>query len=220
MALTCGAALSRYAAAADTAGQEHVEVETTYGRIRGLRTNGLQTFKGIPYGGPVSGAHRFKAAPRLQPWTGVRDALKGGAPSLQSPLRPYYGISEGLPAEDCLFLNVWTPATPNAKSWTIHSVWSASSGSAWNPDKTGPINPRSESAAVSPLGRPLVTTIRMMHWRNKMRYRIFAAAAVCLAGTLVSAQDPVVPAANVEALFKRQQCEDERDQAGGLPHCA
>ena len=40
MALTCGAALSRYAAAIEAAGQEHVEVETTYGRIRGLRTNG------------------------------------------------------------------------------------------------------------------------------------------------------------------------------------
>ncbi len=114
-ALTCGAALGRFVSAADTAGQEHVEVETTYGRIRGLRTSGLQTFKGIPYGGSVSGAHRFKAAPPLQPWTGVRDALKGGAPSLQTPLRPYFGISEPLPAEDCLFLNVWTPAADGQK---------------------------------------------------------------------------------------------------------
>ena len=115
IALTCGAALSRYAALAETATQEHVEVETTYGRIRGLKSKDLQTFKGIPYGGPVSGAHRFKAAPPLQPWTGVRDALKGGAPSLQTPLRPYFGISEALPAEDCLFLNVWTPAADGQK---------------------------------------------------------------------------------------------------------
>jgi len=115
IALTCGAALNRYPALAETATQEHVEVETTYGRIRGLRTKDLQTFKGIPYGGPVSGPHRFKAAPPLQPWTGVRDALKGGAPSLQTPLRPYFGISEPLPAEDCLFLNVWTPAADARK---------------------------------------------------------------------------------------------------------
>ncbi len=115
MAITCGAALSRYAGAIEAAGQELVEVETTYGRIRGLRMNGLQTFRGIPYGGLVSGEHRFKAAPPLQPWTGVRDALKGGAPSLQTPLRPYFGISEALPAEDCLFLNVWTPATDGQK---------------------------------------------------------------------------------------------------------
>jgi len=115
IALTCGAALGRYPAQAETATQEQVEVETTYGRIRGLQSKDLQTFKGIPYGGPVSGAHRFKAAPPLQPWTGVRDALKGGAPSLQTPLRPYFGISEPMPAEDCLFLNVWTPVADGSK---------------------------------------------------------------------------------------------------------
>jgi para-nitrobenzyl esterase len=94
---------------------ENVEVETAWGRIRGHRTNGLAIFKGIPYGGSVSGKNRFKAAPPLKPWTGVRDALKSGAPALQSPLRPYFGISEGMPAEDCLYLNVWTPAADTQK---------------------------------------------------------------------------------------------------------
>jgi len=89
---------------------EYVEVETSYGRIRGVKTDGLSTFKGVPYAGAVSKANRFKAAPPLKAWTGVRDTLKSGPPSLQSPLRPYFGISEGMPAEDCLFLNVWTPA--------------------------------------------------------------------------------------------------------------
>ncbi len=95
--------------------QQSVEVETKYGRLRGLRTDGLSTFKGIPYGGPVSGPNRFKAAPPLEPWTGVRDALKCGAPSLQFPIRPTFGTSEGMPAEDCLFLNVWTPAADGRK---------------------------------------------------------------------------------------------------------
>ena len=94
---------------------EFVEVETAAGRIRGSRMDGLSTFKGIPYGGSVSGQNRFKTAPPLKPWTGVRDALKSGAPSLQSPLRPYFGISEGMPSEDCLFLNVWTPAADTHK---------------------------------------------------------------------------------------------------------
>ena len=89
---------------------EYVEVETSHGRIRGLRFEGLQTFRGIPYAGSASGANRFKPAAPLQSWTGVRDALKSGPPSLQSPLRPSFGVSEGMPAEDCLFLNVWTPA--------------------------------------------------------------------------------------------------------------
>lgn len=115
VALACALGLPQRRAFADAEKSESAEVQTTYGRIRGLKTNGLATFKGIPYGGSASGANRFKAAARLQPWTGVRDALKGGAPSLQSPLRPSFGISEGLPSEDCLFLNVWTPAADGRK---------------------------------------------------------------------------------------------------------
>jgi para-nitrobenzyl esterase len=82
-----------------------IEVKTSYGRVRGLKSKGLATFKGIPYAGSVSGANRFKAAPPLKPWSGVRDALSLGAPSWQpNPRR-----SEPAPDEDCLFLNVWAP---------------------------------------------------------------------------------------------------------------
>ena len=64
-------------------------------------------FKGLPYAGSVSGPNRFKAAPVLQPWKGVRDALEFGPPSIQ-PNRP--GC-----AEDCLSLNIWTPAADGRK---------------------------------------------------------------------------------------------------------
>jgi para-nitrobenzyl esterase len=109
MAVACGAALSHRPLLADSAKQSFVEVETIYGRIRGLKQDRLETFKGIPYAGSVSGVNRFKGAPPLQPWTGVREALKFGPPSIQTPLRPYFGVTEPMPAEDCLFLNVWTP---------------------------------------------------------------------------------------------------------------
>lgn len=95
--------------------QEFAEVETKYGRLRGLKSDGLMTFKGIPYGGSVAAPNRFKAPVPLQPWTGVRDALKSGAPAMQTPIRPSFGASEGMPAEDCLFLNVWTPAADGRK---------------------------------------------------------------------------------------------------------
>ena len=97
---------------AATSGPSYVEAETAYGRVRGTQGAGLVRFKGIPYGGSVSGANRFKAAPALQPWTGVRDALQLGAPSMQPGRgRP----AEPPPAEDCLFLNVWTPAADGRK---------------------------------------------------------------------------------------------------------
>ena len=114
-AALAGAALARKSGLTDTAANRYVEVETQAGRIRGLQTDGLATFKGIPYGGSVSGPNRFKAAPPLQPWTGVRDTLRSGPPSLQSPMRPSFGTSEGIPAEDCLYLNVWTPAADGRK---------------------------------------------------------------------------------------------------------
>jgi para-nitrobenzyl esterase len=91
------------------ASSSYVEVETMYGRLRGAQGNGLLTFKGIPYGGSVSGANRFKAAPALQPWTGVREALEFGAGSLQSNGNRTSG------SEDCLFLNIWTPAADGRK---------------------------------------------------------------------------------------------------------
>jgi para-nitrobenzyl esterase len=91
---------------------EFVEVKTNYGRIRGARSEGLATFKGIPYAGSVSGANRFKAAPPLQPWTGVRDALQLGP---QSPQPGRQRAADAPVPEDCLFLNIWTPAADGRK---------------------------------------------------------------------------------------------------------
>jgi para-nitrobenzyl esterase len=85
---------------------EAVEVETAYGRLRGMRKGNLVTFKGIPYAGQVSGTNRFKAPPPLQSWTGVRDAFVPGPPSFQPSPR----VGEPPFSEDCLVLNVWTPA--------------------------------------------------------------------------------------------------------------
>jgi para-nitrobenzyl esterase len=87
-----------------------VDVEIAHGKIRGARNEGVTIFKGIPYAGRVSGDRRFRRPAELQPWLGVRDALQLGAPAIQ-PSRQ----NEPEPAEDCLFLNIWTPATDNRK---------------------------------------------------------------------------------------------------------
>lgn len=89
---------------------EFVEAETTYGKLRGSRAKGVVVFKGIPYAGQVSGQYRFRRPAALQPWAGVRDALELGPPAIQPPRQ-----NEPKPAEDCLFLNLWTPATDNGK---------------------------------------------------------------------------------------------------------
>ncbi|ASG20363.1 carboxylesterase/lipase family protein [Nitrospirillum viridazoti] len=86
-----------------------VEVETSAGRLRGGHDRGALAFKGIPYAGPASGKNRFKAPPKVTPWTGVRDATRLGPPAMQGP-GTTYGEHEPAYSEDCLVLNVWTPA--------------------------------------------------------------------------------------------------------------
>jgi len=87
-----------------------VEVEISHGKIRGIRKEGVNIFKGIPYAGKVSGERRFRRPAKLEPWSGIRDVLQLGAPAIQPPRQ-----DEPEPAEDCLFLNIWTPANDNQK---------------------------------------------------------------------------------------------------------
>lgn len=98
----------------DTDPEEYVTIETNYGKIRGLRKEGVNIFKGIPYAGKISGDRRFLRPAPLEPWNGVRDAISLGTPAMQSPTT-IYGVDEPQPGEDCLFLNIWTPAIDNKK---------------------------------------------------------------------------------------------------------
>jgi para-nitrobenzyl esterase len=86
-----------------------IEVEIDSGRIRGGHSRGALAFKGIPYAGPVSGRNRFREAPHVVPWAGVRDATRLGPPAMQGP-GTTYGEHEPACSENCLVLNVWTPA--------------------------------------------------------------------------------------------------------------
>lgn len=91
-----------------------VVVETASGKLRGRREDGVDIFKGVPYAGAVAGERRFRAPAALPPWAGIRDALRLGHPALQ-PLHGTYGIDEPDPAEECLVLNIWTPAADGGK---------------------------------------------------------------------------------------------------------
>ncbi|GAA0554318.1 para-nitrobenzyl esterase [Rhizomicrobium palustre] len=86
-----------------------VEVEIASGKIKGGHSRGALAFKAIPYAGSVSGKNRFKAPPPVESWTGVRDCTRLGSPAPQGP-GTTFGEHEPKPAEDCLILNVWTPA--------------------------------------------------------------------------------------------------------------
>jgi para-nitrobenzyl esterase len=99
-------------------------VETASGRLRGAIIEGVAAFKSVPYGAPTSGANRFMPPRPPAPWTGVRDALDYAGHAPQAGLRPgnrpeladFSGPPDTSPeTEDCLTLNVWTPAPDTAK---------------------------------------------------------------------------------------------------------
>src|SRR5437016_1189881 len=114
-----------------------VEAKTAYGRLRGTRKGDLVTFKGVPNAGSVSGENRFKGPPPLVPWTGVRDAFTPGPPSFQ-PNRPSFGVDEPVPSENCLVLNIWTPAADQRRGpvmfYNHGGGFVVGSGSTWYQD--------------------------------------------------------------------------------------
>src|SRR6266853_2184948 len=67
--------------AADTEG---AIATTSTGRVRGTVTDGINIFKGIPYGGTTSGTNRFMPPTKPVPWTDTRDALAYGPTAPQT----------------------------------------------------------------------------------------------------------------------------------------
>ena len=110
------AALGLVITTGTAAAQAQLRVTTTAGPIEGVAgSEGQRVFKGIPYAAPPVGTLRWKAPQPLTPWTAVRKADTFGAQCHQPPV--FGDIVFDRPAsEDCLFLNVWTPAaTASAK---------------------------------------------------------------------------------------------------------
>lgn len=89
------------------------EAVTRYGKVRGKREDGIVKFLGVPYAKPPLGELRFKAPKPLDRWHGVRDAVTFPNPAFQvagNEMGPNGNGRMPTPSEDCLYLNIWTPA--------------------------------------------------------------------------------------------------------------
>ncbi|MDX3452586.1 carboxylesterase family protein [Streptomyces sp. ME02-8801-2C] len=90
-----------------------VVAATCYGRVRGRREDGIAKFLGVPYAAPPLGALRFKAPQPPARWSRVRDAVSFPNPAFQvagGEMGPGGNGRMPAPSEDCLYLNIWTPA--------------------------------------------------------------------------------------------------------------
>ena len=115
----------------------YVTAQTSHGGIRGVDANGIKIFKGVPYGANTMGRNRFMPPADPAKWTGVRDALVWGPSAPQREPGARGNTSElavaasGLPteSEDCLVLNVWTPALGDGRKRPV-MLWCHGGGFA------------------------------------------------------------------------------------------
>src|SRR4051812_46466007 len=90
-------------------------VRTTAGLVRGEKSDEGLVFRGVPYAAAPAGERRYRPAAPPPTWEGVRDATAFGAICPQNQLEQPGQVNEPFRSaqpldEDCLFVNVWTPA--------------------------------------------------------------------------------------------------------------
>jgi para-nitrobenzyl esterase len=89
--------------------QPSATVKTDLGTVQGI-AGVVRTFRGIPYGAPATGNLRWAPPQPAKPWTGVLDVTQWGADTFQPPPGPAGATRASHMSEDCLNLNIWTPA--------------------------------------------------------------------------------------------------------------
>ena len=130
----------------------HEVVATSGGQLRGERRGGHTAFLGVPYARPPVGEYRFQAPSPVEPWSGVRDALAFGPSAPQDLLAAPGFKAEGPESEDCLYLNIYTPAVDDGARPVLFWIHGGgfSHGSGAQPSYNGgPLAERGDVVVVS-----------------------------------------------------------------------
>jgi para-nitrobenzyl esterase len=111
------ACLITLATAGSALGQSQIDtVKVTGGSVQGVASGNIVSFKGIPFAAPPTGENRWRAPQPVKNWQGVKHTDTFAPGCMQdSSMAVMFGAPPAV-SEDCLYLNVWTPArTPNER---------------------------------------------------------------------------------------------------------
>ena len=98
------------------------QVQTRNGILEGTEANGLHAYLGVPYAAPPLGSNRWRAPQPVVGWKGVRAAQAFG-PSAPQPKRNFGAYNTlGTISEDCLYLNIWSPAKDDGERLPV-MIW-------------------------------------------------------------------------------------------------
>lgn len=164
---------------------------TEYGRVRGARERTVLSFKGVRYGAPTL---RFQAPSPPRVWRGVRDALVYG------PACPQRGLDGEAQSEDCLSLNVWTPALSGRRPVLVYihgGAYNTGSGSS----------PVTDGARLATYGDVVVVTLN--HRLNAFGYCYLTALGFPDSGN----------AGQLDLILALEWAQDNIANFGGDPSC-
>lgn len=107
------------------ASADPLTVKTEQGKVHGktIGEGKVRAWLGLPYAAPPVGDLRWKAPQPAAKWSGDRDGTKYGAHCAQNHVFDDMVFQDDGPSEDCLFLNVYAPATADSKSKLPVMYW-------------------------------------------------------------------------------------------------